>query len=247
VVGLIAATLGSAVWHDLECGAYEADLPLWRELAGEAAGPVLDIGCGTGRVALDLAGRGHGVTGLDSDPELLHALRGRAREHDRTVATVAADARSFDLGRRFALAIAPMQVVQLLGGPAGRSSMLECVLAHLEPGGLFAAAIADPFEGFDPETARPPLPDVREANEWVLASTPIAVRTTPAAIEIDTHRQAVSPDGDLTEVVATVRLDSLAAETLDAEATAAGFTPLDQRRVPETHYHVGSTVVVLQC
>ena len=40
------------VWHDVECGGYDADLPLWRELAREAGGPVLDVGAGTGRVAL---------------------------------------------------------------------------------------------------------------------------------------------------------------------------------------------------
>ena len=41
-----------ALWHDLECGAYDEDLPLWRALAGEAGGAVLDIGAGTGRVTL---------------------------------------------------------------------------------------------------------------------------------------------------------------------------------------------------
>jgi hypothetical protein len=49
------------VWHDLECGAYRADLPLWRELAARArfGSPILDVGAGTGRVALDLARAGH--------------------------------------------------------------------------------------------------------------------------------------------------------------------------------------------
>ena len=46
-----------SVWHDVECASYEADLDLWRELAAAARGPVLDHGCGTGRVALDLAAR----------------------------------------------------------------------------------------------------------------------------------------------------------------------------------------------
>ena len=36
------------VWHDVECGGYDADLTLWRELAREAGGPVLDVGAGTG-------------------------------------------------------------------------------------------------------------------------------------------------------------------------------------------------------
>ena len=60
-----------AIWHDVECGAYDADLPLWEELADEAGGPVLDLGCGTGRVALHLSRRGHRVLGLDTEASFL--------------------------------------------------------------------------------------------------------------------------------------------------------------------------------
>ena len=140
-----------------------------------------------------------------------------------------------------------MQVVQLLGGPEGREAMLARVKDHLQPGALFAAALADPFEGFDPETAEPPLPDVREEDGWVLSSRPVAVRTTESGFEIDRYRQAVTPDGRLTEAVVTIRLDSVDAPTLAEEGRAAGFTPLEPRRVPETSDHVGSTVVMLRC
>ncbi len=243
---MIAPNIGTAPWHDLECGSYEADLPLWRGLADAAGGPVLDLGCGTGRVALDLAARGHRVTGLDADPELVRVLTARARQHGLPVTGVAIDVRSFYLGRRFALAIAPMQLVQLLGGREGRTRMLACVRAHLEPGALLAAALADPFDGFDPEAARPPLPDVRDVNEWILSSTPIAVRSGEEAVEIDTHRQAVSPSGELSEELVTIRLDAVDADTLAEEGRASGFRPLAHRHVPETRHHVGSTVVMLE-
>jgi SAM-dependent methyltransferase len=238
-------SIGAALWHDLECGSYDADLPLWRELADAASGPVLEIGCGTGRAALDLAAHGHHVTGLDANRELTRALAARAGKAALPVTALALDARSFVLGRRFALAIAPMQLMQLLGGPSGRGRTLTCVRAHLEPGGVLAAALADPFDGFAPDS-RPPLPSRRHPEEWALSSTPIALRSGERRIEIDLHRRAISPSGGLSEEVVTIRLDRVEPDALAREGAAAGFRPLPHRHVPETHHHVGSTVVMLQ-
>ena len=99
-LAMSAATFSPLVaWHDVECGGYRADLPLWRELARAEAGPVLDVGAGTGRVALDLARAGHSVTALDREPELLDALvaarcrhgrRDRGRRRRRVLAATAA-------------------------------------------------------------------------------------------------------------------------------------------------------------
>jgi len=244
VVGLKTVD-DTVIWHDVECASYSADLGVWRALADECGGELVDIGCGTGRVALDLAALGHDVTALDSDPALVAALASRARERDLRVRTSVGDARSFELGRTVALAIAPMQVVQLLGGEPGRAALLRHVRAHLEPGGVFAAALADPFEDIPSEELLPPMPDVREAEGWVFSSTPIAMRTEPSGTAIDRLRQAVSPDGRLMESMATIVLDRLLPEQLEAEAGGA-FRALSRRSVPETDGYVGSTVVVLE-
>ena len=238
----------AAIWHDVECASYDADLPLWRELAAEAGGgPILDLGCGTGRVAIDLAARGHDVTGLDSEPSFTAALAARAQERGLRVHALTADARAFDLGGpSFALAIMPMQVAQLLGGTDGRAAMLECVRRHLRPHGRLAVALADPFEGIpDDEDQLPPLPDVREEDGWVYSSTPVKVRSEPGATAIDRLRQAVSPNGDLDESMATVVLDDVTPDELEAQA-GAGWAVRQRRQVPATSDYVGSVVVMLE-
>jgi SAM-dependent methyltransferase len=247
VVRLTNAVDDRVIWHDVECASYAADLDSWRRLAAAAGGPVLDIGSGTGRVALDLAQRGHDVHALDADAVLTDALEKRARERGLRVRATAADARTFDLGgMRFALAIAPMQVVQLLGGSTGRAAALERVREHLRAGGLFAAAIADPFEGEPAEIVGPPLPDVREQDGWVFHSQPIAVRAVPGGSEIDRVRQAVSPTGGLSESFNTIKLDDLTPEELEADGRAAGFGVRERLSVPPVADYVGSTIVVLE-
>jgi SAM-dependent methyltransferase len=238
---------GAVAWHDLECSSYAADLPLWRELADDGGGPVLDLGAGTGRVALDLASHDHRVTALDSDAELVHELARRAHWHGLRVDAVTADARSFDLGgARFSLAIAPMQVFQLLGGAEARTAALTRVRDHLEPGGLVAVALADPFEALSPDDLLPPLPDVHEQDGWVLSSQPLAVRPGDGRVTVERLRQLVSPEGELSEELNTVELDLVTPDELDDEARAAGLEPAGRRHVPPTTDYIGATVVLAE-
>lgn len=240
----------ATLWHDLECGRYDADLPLWRRLAAEQGGPLLDVGAGTGRVALDLARAGFDVVALDLEQELLCALRARADADPAgigaRVTTIVGDARDFALpGRRFPLILAPMQTVQLLG-TAGRAGFLRCVAAHLAPGGLMAAALADALDGFDAEHTEPPLPDIVEVDGWVHVSQPVAVRPGPTGVTIERIRQSVSPDGRRSAEGDAIHLDALTADQLAAEGVAAGLRDGGRLRVEATDEHVGSEVVVLR-
>ena len=242
----VTAAIDSALWHDVECSSYAADLELWRELAAARGGPVLDVGCGTGRVALDLAARGHEVVGVDADPALVAALDERATAAGVPARAVTADARSLAIDGRFPLALLAMQVVQLLGGASGRKALLAAVARRLEPGGLLAMALADPFDAVPAGEARPPLPDMLEVDGWVLSSAPVAVRDEGDAVAIDRIRQACSPAGELTEEPATIRLDACAPATLEQEARDAGLRVLPARHVPPTPDYVGSTVVLAE-
>jgi SAM-dependent methyltransferase len=236
----------AVIWHDVECGAYTADLPLWRELARYAGGPVLELGAGTGRVALDLAEHGHDVTALDSDAPLLEELARRAERAGLAVSTVHADAR--ELARpgadRFALVLAPMQLLQVVGGASARAEVLAGVAALLQPGGLFATAIAELDEAVPPEDAAPPLPDVGERDGWVYSSLPLDVRPEPGGVAVERLRQVVSPAGRLTEERHTQLLDSVSPDQVEREAAAAGLRPEARHEIAATADHVGSTVIV---
>ena len=234
-----------AIWHDIECGGYVDDLEVWRELARQQGGPILDVGAGTGRVTLDLARSGYAVTALDICDELLSSLRDRARGLD--VTTVAADARSFALDQRFRLCIVPMQTIQLLGGAAGRGEFLECVGRHLTDDGRLAIAIADELEPFETSsTILGPLPDVQEIDGIVYSSRPTAVRVSGERFVLERRRETVTIDGRLEVEDDVIDLDRVGADMLTAEGVAHGLRADGRIEIPPTDEYVGSTVVVFR-
>jgi SAM-dependent methyltransferase len=238
------APLDQVIWHDLECGAYREDLALWRGLASRHGSPVLEIGAGTGRVALDLAPRGYDVTALDRDPALLAALERRAG--GLAIRTVAADARTFELGGRFALCLVPMQTVQLLGGPGGRRAMLERVVAHLLPGALFAAALTPDLPPYDfREGAAAPTPDVCERDGYLYFSQPTAIYAQPEGYVLERRRERVTALGERTVEHDRILLDRLDPLTLEREAAAVGLLPAGRTTIPATPDYAPSEVVML--
>jgi SAM-dependent methyltransferase len=238
------------IWHDVECGHYILDLPLWRELARAQGGPVLDVGAGTGRVSLGLAAAGYEVVATDLDAELIAALEERAAEAglDR-LTTVVGDARTLDLGgATFPLILVPMQTVQLFDGRDGRLAFLRAAKAHLRPGGVLALALADAMDAFeeDEEYSVLPVPDMREIDGVVYASRPVAIRDLGAAgASLERLREVVMPDGSHASEPDSIRLDLLDADTLEAEAREVCLTVLPRREVPATDEYVGSAVVML--
>jgi SAM-dependent methyltransferase len=233
------------IWHDVECGGYAEDLFLWRSLAADHGDPVLDVGAGTGRIALDLARRGHEVVALDHDPALIAELDRRAA--GLTVTAVTGDARDFELGRQFALCIVPMQTVQLLGGAAGRRAFLECARRHLRPGGLVAVAIAPELELFEVvDGGLTPLPDIREVDGIVYSSLPTAVRADPEGFLLERRRERISASGSRSVQQDVIRLDRLSGAELESEARDAGLQSAGRAEVAATDDYVGSEVVLLR-
>jgi SAM-dependent methyltransferase len=229
------------IWHDVECGRYTADLDLWHELAREAGGPVLDVGAGTGRVALELARAGHQVTALDVDADLLAELARRAG--DLPVRTLVADAEGFDAGEAaYALVAVPMQTIQLLDDRAGFFGSVRRAVA---PGGLVALAIAETLERFEDEVELPP-PDAGEVAGWRYLSQPTAVREVADGMRIERLRYTIAPGGERTTEADAIVLAPVTVAGLHAEGAAAGLRPAGVRHIAATAEHVGSEVVLLR-
>ncbi|TMK71351.1 MAG: class I SAM-dependent methyltransferase [Actinobacteria bacterium] len=235
----------NVIWHDTECGAYAADLEAWERLASESEGPILELGCGTGRVALHLARRGHEVWAVDLDAELIAALGERAAADGLPVHTERADVRQLDLGREFGLVIAAMQFIQMIGAEPERVDALRRVAAHLQPGGRLAAAILDglPRDLWD---APAPLPDVREVDGRVYSSLPADLIADGQRLELRRLRQEISVDGTMAETEHAESLWLLDADSLERETAAAGLEARNRIQVPPMNGYIGSVIVVAE-
>jgi SAM-dependent methyltransferase len=237
--------LNTLVWHEVECGSYTADLPLWEELADQTDEPIMELGCGAGRVTLHLARRGaHLVIGLDRDSDLVGAIWERSAKlpGDAEVA----DVRSFDFATKFSLVIAPMQLIQLLSDNQERVACLSCVVDSMLPGGRAAFAVVEDLVVFPAGTAAPPLPDVRQIEGWIYSSLPLEPEAGAGSILLRRLRQTVDPDGNMSEEMNEIELAVLSASTLEEEGRAVGLRPTGRREIPATEAHVGSTVVLFE-
>ena len=238
------------IWHDVECGRYAGDLELWTELARCAsAQPILEIGCGTGRVALELARAGHHVMAVDSVPAFVDATKERAATRRLAgLSVMAVDVRELQLVTRFGLIILPMQVLQLVEGSAERRRVLRVARAHLAPGGVIAVAIVEgtPLEGQGGSEYEPPLPDVAEIDGSVYSSLPLEVARDGDRMIVTRLRQVVARNGDLSEAVDRTALAVLTRGLVEDEALAAGLEPIGHRVIEDGPDHVGSTIILMK-
>ena len=118
------------------------DVPFWVDLARRAAGPVLELGCGTGRVSVPVAKVADSFVGVDRSAPMLARLQTRlrrARVRSR-VAVVRADIRALPFRRRvrFQLVMAPYGILQSLLGDADLSATLESAARVIGRGGMVA-------------------------------------------------------------------------------------------------------------
>ena len=122
----------------------EADL-VQTLLAATGGRTVLDAGCGTGRVAIELARRGYPVTGIDADPQMLASARAKAPELPWLTSDLAGDLGVVLPERVDLVLLAGNVMIFLEPGTEGR--VLANLAAHLTPGGLLVSGFALQPEG----------------------------------------------------------------------------------------------------
>src|SRR5512144_254982 len=152
------------------------DVAVYLAQAQAASGPVLEIGCGTGRVTIPLAAAGVDISGLDVSASMLEEAKRKAESQGLRINWIEADGRTFDLGQRFALIIMPFNTLQFFRDIAALQQLFHRVKSHLQDGGRFIFDVFNPQVSFlatDPsaryERARYPDPEGR--GEVVLEET----------------------------------------------------------------------------
>lgn len=150
-------------WDDADVASlYDAfpftdDLAFYAGLAGTQGGPVLELGCGSGRILVPLAQAGHHVVGVDTSPHMLALARQKLAAAGPEVAArvrlVEGDLRYLELSERFDLAIVAVKTFSYLISRHDQQLALAAVGAHLRPGGLLAIDLLNPTPDW---LARPP-------------------------------------------------------------------------------------------
>ena len=148
--------------YDLENPESEQDVEFLLSYAREAGGPVLDLGCGTGRMTIPLAKNGIDITGLDIVTAMIE--RAKQKAGALPIEWIVGDARSFKLSRKFGMIFETGAVFQHMIMLEDQEALLNRAREHLTDGGRFIFSIQFPHADM--------LSDVPDEKDWYSYTTP---------------------------------------------------------------------------
>src|SRR5215208_5974965 len=187
---------------------FDADLPLYLELAAGQGGRVLELACGSGRVLVPLVRAGHRVVGLDASPHMLTRTREKLQSAGfgdaGRVRLIQGDMRAFELDELFDLAVIAAKSFAYLVTRADQQRALAATAAHLRPGGLLVLDLLHPSPTWllePPGSLRQDLVE-QVPEQGVTVARTEAVVSTNLADQVRVIRSAyeiVADDGSVTK------------------------------------------------
>jgi SAM-dependent methyltransferase len=177
------------------------DVAFYARLARGAQGRVLELGCGNGRILLDLLARGIDMVGADSSPGMLSELVKKAATRGFAPRVCLMDARALAFGEQFALVLCPYSLITYMTGAGDAARMLAAVRDVLAQG---ATIIVDAF------IPRPSPPDTgysldyrREQRDMILTRSKRVAAIAPNINRVERRYELVASDGRLVERIET--------------------------------------------
>jgi len=122
---------------------YEA-VPFYKKQAKKYGGPVLELACGTGRIAIPIAKKGISVVGLDFSAKMLEQAKRNSKENNVEIKWIEADMTNFNLSRKFSVIIMPAAAMNWVLENRSIKKCLTCVKEHLKQDGRFIFNVFNP-------------------------------------------------------------------------------------------------------
>jgi len=236
---------GSGAGGGRDCGSVVNGAGGGRDGAGGGRdgepGEILELGCGTGRVALTLAMEGFRVMGLDLSRQMLDVFERKLErellktpELSRRMKIVYGDMANFKMDRKFALIIAPFRAFQAVTAQRDIEGTLACVRDHLADGGVFIVNVFNPYADPLDESWRRPETFIDEIAD---GQSGIKLERYECRDRIDTENQIIYPylaynvtypDGRKERLVEPLQLKYYYSRQLRAEAEKAGLETVEE-------------------
>lgn len=214
-----------AAFYDLDFEGFHDDASFYQRLVEIHGSRVLELGVGTGRIAVPLAEAGAKVTGVDISPGMVEVAKRRAADAGVSVTWLEDDIRSVRLRGRFDLVIAPLGTLQHMETPDDFVAALETMARHIAPGGIAVVDVESPVpDDFDPS----PQPLIQHwTKPWAdgQVSKVVSVDAIPSegTKEITWHFDVADAKGRLSRITTQFLLRTFTPPEIELAARIAGL------------------------